>query len=92
MTEHELESMRHHLDGVAGAQLAMNTALKLLLTPYRANAQAEQALRMELERVKADLLGSPFASEEKQRGFDEAAEALLATVAPTPEGEPPTGS
>jgi hypothetical protein len=69
----------HNPEDSAGAQLAMLVALKLLLTPYRGNAAAIEALEDELERMRADLLAT--ASEERKvYAFDETAEALIAVV------------
>lgn len=76
MTENE----RAHLDATSGAQLAMMVALKLLLTPYKGNQQAIDALQTELERVRASMLASS-ASDYKIHAFDEAVETLIATIA-----------
>lgn len=68
-----------HLDATAGAQLAMLPALKLLLTPYRGNAQAIAALESELEQMRAHLLASN-ASDYKIQSFEETAESLLSVL------------
>lgn len=68
-----------YLDTVAGTQLAMLTALKLFLSGFRGNAQAEDALSEELERARA-LLISSIASDRKLECFDETAEVLMAAL------------
>ena len=72
----EMESFRYHLDVVAGSQVALATALKLLLSSYQGNAQATVSLQQELERAKADILASR-ASDYKIKAFDEVATSLL---------------
>lgn len=73
----------HNPEDSAGAQLAMMAAVKLLLTPYRGNAEAIAALESELEQMRALLLGSP-AEEQKLTAFEVAAESLIETVRPKP--------
>lgn len=75
----EIEALRDHLDAVAGAQLAMMTALSVTLTPYKKNPQALEALRHALEDIRAGLLASS-ASDRKIHHFDEVAETLLESL------------
>jgi hypothetical protein len=75
----EIEIIRHHLDAVAGTQLALVTATKLLLSSYQGNSQAEYALQEELERMKSNMLHSS-SSDYKIEAFDEAADALLSVL------------
>jgi type VI protein secretion system component VasK len=77
----EIEAIKKHLDAVAGSQLAVVTATKLLLTSYQGNAQAMQALEEEFERMRSTVLYSQ-ASDYKIHAFDEAAESLLETLKP----------
>ena len=68
-----------HLDATAGAQLAMMVALKLLLTQYKGNQQAIDALQSELELMRTELIYSN-ASDYKRNAFEEAAGTLIATI------------
>lgn len=68
--------MAHDPEDSAGAQLAMLVALKLLLSAYSGNSEAKNALDNELERMRADLLGTA-SSERKLLAFNETAEALV---------------
>lgn len=73
----------HSPEATAGAQLAMIPVLKLLLTPYRGNAQAISALTNELEEVRALLL-STDTTEATLAAFESAAESFLEVVAVAP--------
>ena len=73
--------MAHNPEDSAGAQLAMIVALKLLMTPYRGNAQAIASLEEGLEQMRANMLAS-HSSEQKLEAFNETAEALMAVIRP----------
>jgi len=69
-------NMAHDPEDSAGAQLALIAAVKLLLSAYRGNDQALQALTAELESMRANLLATSC-TERKLHAFDEAAQGLL---------------
>jgi len=75
----ELEGVKYHLDVVAGAQLAMMPALKLLISAYRGNPAAMAALEEEIERAHGLILSS-HASEKKIESFEETAKAIVAEI------------
>ena len=70
------ERARYHLDAIAGAQLALMVAVKLLLSAHKGNSQAIAAMANELEDARSLLLGSP-ASEYQIAAFEAAAESLI---------------
>lgn len=75
----QIAAIKDHLDVVAGTQIAMATALKLVLTSYKAHPDAINALRNELEEMRASLLASS-ASDRKLEAFEGCAESLLAAL------------
>lgn len=77
----------HHLmiDILAGCQLAQNTAIKLLLTQFRGNQQALDAIRNQFEHERANMLADSETSEAKRIAFDETAESLIEAVAGAPQ-------
>lgn len=72
----ETDPIKFHLDAVAGAQLAMLNAVRLLLVPYRGNQKAIAAFQEDLERDKANLLASQ-SSDFKIRAYEETMETLI---------------
>ena len=76
----EIESIKYHLDAVAGAQLAMQISLSFLLAQHRGNQQVIDAIRESGESTKANLLASQ-ASDYKIRAFEEVMETLIESLA-----------
>jgi hypothetical protein len=72
----ELESIKFHLDSVAGCQLAMQVSVSFLLAQHRGNQEAISALRQVGESTKANLLASQ-ASDYKIHAFEEMMETLI---------------
>lgn len=72
----DMDEIRHHLDAVAGAQLAYTAVLASLLTPYKGNPQAIASLENDFEASRAGLLGS-VSSDYKIAAFDMTAETIL---------------
>ena len=75
----ELEKTRHHLDATAGAQLAMMSAMALLLSPHKGNLATAHYLRDEKNRVHAALLGSS-STDYKIHAFEETMDSLIQAI------------
>lgn len=73
--------MAANIEEIAGCQLALIVAIKLLLSSFRGNPQAIAALEDGLERMKADALASR-ASDRKLEAFDAIAESLIEVLSP----------
>jgi ATP-dependent Clp protease adapter protein ClpS len=71
----------HVVEQSAGAQLAIITAVKLLLSVHYGNLAVVSALEDEMARARVKLHASR-PSERKLQGFDDAAAALLDAVRP----------
>ena len=70
------KNMAHNPEDSAGAQLALVVAVKLLLSAYKRQPKAIDLLTNELERMRADLLGTS-STDRKLGAFNDMAEALL---------------
>jgi hypothetical protein len=68
--------MAHNPEDSAGGQLAMIVGLKLLLSAYKGNPAAVDAMTDELERTRSSLLASS-SSDRKLHAFNETADGLL---------------